>query len=127
MPKAPKKLTKKDLDRFKIQIEKEIASMTEDVEYIKENAINSNTKESTGDHSAYSYHMADQGTDAQEREKAFLFASRETAHIDRLRNALERIEQGTFGICSSCEGPVGKERLKAVPTATHCVPCKTKQ
>ena len=128
MPKkAQKKLNKRDLDKFRILVQKEITALCEDVDYIRENAINSNTKESTGDHSSYSFHMADQGTDAQEREKAFLFASRESAHLERLSKSMERINDGTFGVCMSCGELIAKERLKAVPTATLCVPCKTEK
>jgi len=60
-------------------------------------SFNSSLQASDGDLSAYSFHMADQGTDAMEREKAFLFASREGRFLYHLNQALERIEKGVLG------------------------------
>jgi RNA polymerase-binding transcription factor DksA len=42
-------------------------------------------------------------------------------------HALERLDDGTYGICESCGNPIGKLRLQAAPRATLCVPCKMKQ
>lgn len=41
-----------------------------------------------------------------------------------IQAALERIEQGTFGNCEACEGPIGRARLDALPTARRCKPCQ---
>ena len=97
------------------------------MEYLRNVVMNSTNQEASGDHSAYSFHMADQGTDSQEREKAFLFASRESQYLERLDKALKRIEEGTYGICGKCGGDIRKERLEAVPIATMCYDCKSKQ
>jgi RNA polymerase-binding transcription factor DksA len=40
-----------------------------------------------------------------------------------IRNALGRIDNGTYGVCVKCGGKIGKERLKALPTATTCIKC----
>ncbi len=116
---------KKDLEYFKELIEKEKAELLEELGYMRENSRTSTTKEATGDHSSYSFHMADQGTDSQEREKAFLFASRESQYLEKLEQALKRIKSGTYGVCISCEENIDKERLEAVPIATMCIDCKT--
>jgi DnaK suppressor protein len=41
--------------------------------------------------------------------------------------ALNRIEQGNYGECVHCGGPVEVKRLEAVPWARHCIPCQEKQ
>ncbi len=84
-------------------------------------------QESSEDRSAYSLHMADRGTDAMEREKNLLFAQREGSYIDYLDEALQRVESGSFGDCRECGGSIGRPRLEAVPTATRCITCKSKQ
>ncbi|MCP4728285.1 MAG: TraR/DksA family transcriptional regulator [bacterium] len=117
--------SKKDLKYFKELIEKEKAELLEELGYMRENSRTSTTKEATGDHSSYSFHMADQGTDSQEREKAFLFASRESQYLEKLDQALTRIKNSTYGICVKCEDNIDKERLEAVPIATMCIDCKT--
>ena len=81
-------------------------------------------QEASEDRSAYSLHMADRGTDAMEREKSQLFAQRSGAYLDYVNEALQRIEDGTFGACRVCGGEVGRQRLEAVPTATQCISCK---
>jgi len=79
---------------------------------------------SDGDLSSYSLHMADQGTDAMEREKTFLFASRGSKFVNQLDDALARIEAKTYGVCKTCGLLVPKERLEAVPTAQTCAEYK---
>ncbi len=73
----------------------------------------------------------EQGTDAMEREKTFLFASRGSKFVSQLDDALQRIENKTYGVCKVCNLLVPKERLEAVPTAQTCaefkntgVPCE---
>ena len=84
---------------------------------------------SDSDLSSYSFHMADQGTDAMEREKAFLFASKEGRYLYRVEDALRRLynEPEKFGICHSCQKPIPFERLDALPHARYCLDCKLRE
>ena len=52
---------------------------------------------------------------------------RERKLIMKIREALERIDDGTFGICEHCEEEIGEARLKARPVTTLCIECKTEQ
>lgn len=52
---------------------------------------------------------------------------RERMLINKIRQALQRIEDGTFGLCESCEEQIGEERLRARPVTTLCIDCKTEQ
>lgn len=52
---------------------------------------------------------------------------RERKLILKMQEAIKRIEDGTFGICESCGGPISEKRLMARPVTTLCVDCKTKQ
>jgi len=52
---------------------------------------------------------------------------RERKLINKIREALERIEDGNFGLCESCEEPISLERLRARPVTTLCFECKTEQ
>jgi len=126
MGKTKSKLTKKELNYFKKLVLKKREDLMKEIGYLRETAMSSTIKESSGDHSSYSFHMADQGTDSMEREKAFLFVSREGHYLEHLNQALARIEEGTFGICFKCGKLISKERLKAVPITTQCVDCKKK-
>jgi DnaK suppressor protein len=84
---------------------------------------------SDSDLSSYSFHMADQGTDAMEREKAFLFASKEGRYLYRVEEALRRLykDPAKFGICQSCSTEIPFERLDALPHARYCLDCKRRE
>ena len=82
-----------------------------------------------GDLSTYSFHMADQGTDAMEREKAFLCASKEGRFLWHIEEALRRLYRHpkTFGKCMTCEKDIAFERLDALPHARYCFDCKQQE
>jgi RNA polymerase-binding protein DksA len=79
--------------------------------------------------SAYSFHMADQGTDAMEREKQFLFASKEGRLLYHIDEALRRLYRtpAAFGVCEECEEKISFERLDALPHARLCIKCKERE
>lgn len=52
---------------------------------------------------------------------------RERKLINKIREALGRIDEGIFGLCESCEEPIGIQRLRARPVTTLCIDCKTEQ
>lgn len=81
------------------------------------------------DLSSYSFHMADQGTDAMEREKSFLFASKEGRYLYRVEEALRRLynDPENFGICHGCSKEIPFERLDALPHARYCLDCKLRE
>ncbi|MEA2030283.1 MAG: TraR/DksA C4-type zinc finger protein [candidate division Zixibacteria bacterium] len=100
-------------------------ALLEDIDYQMDSQVSTTIRESTGDISSYSYHMADQGTDAMEREKGFMFASRSGRLIYHIDEALRRIEDGTYGKCLICGKQISKDRLDAVPHARMCIKCKS--
>ena len=127
MDDKPNQMNREDLDFFKKLLLKKIAQTSDDVEAIENTSRNDARDTASEDRSTYSLHMADHGTDAMEREKSLLLAQRGGDYIDYLNEALQRIEDGTFGICRTCKGPIGRGRLEAVPTATQCISCKSKR
>ncbi|HEY7728772.1 MAG TPA: TraR/DksA C4-type zinc finger protein [Candidatus Eisenbacteria bacterium] len=119
-------LTKKDLKHFEDRLLAERKKLMGQLGYL-EKTMNQTQRDSSGDLSAYSFHMADMGTDAMEREKAFLFASAEGRLLYSINQALRRLYRNEYGICESCGKEIGKARLEAVPHATLCVACQEKQ
>lgn len=88
-----------------------------------------NRESSDADLSSYSFHMADQGTDAMEREKSFLFASKEGRYLYRVEEALRRLYKNpdAFGRCHGCTNPIPFDRLDALPHARYCLDCKLQE
>ena len=119
------KYTKKDLARFKKEIQKRIDELNGNMDGIRDDLnIDSKGNASLAQDSVYSVHMADAGTDSYEREKGFHLMNRETDYINFLSLALQRIDSGEFGICAVCGNKIPEERMMEVPNATKCVSCK---
>lgn len=120
-------MRKRDLERYEKLLLKKRAELVEEMGLIKESSMKSTTRESSGDLSSFSYHMADQGTDAEEREKAFLLASQSGRVILQINDALRRIKDKTYGVCEVCGEPINPKRLEIVPHARMCIACKEKE
>jgi len=71
--------------------------------------------------------MYDHASNERERELTLLLGERERDKLAEIDAALERIEDGTFGICEECEEKIHSGRLKAMPFTTVCVNCKSKE
>jgi RNA polymerase-binding transcription factor len=71
--------------------------------------------------------QADAGAKTFEREQEIAVADNARHLLLQNLHALERLDDGTYGICESCGNPIGKLRLQAAPRATLCLTCKTKQ
>ncbi|MFV0463202.1 MAG: TraR/DksA family transcriptional regulator [Nostocoides sp.] len=67
---------------------------------------------------------ADAGTKTFEREQEMTLAANARELLAQSRQALERLDDGTFGLCESCGRPIEKLRLQAAPRATMCLECK---
>ena len=98
-----------------------------ELNYLRETSMETTTDQYSGDNSTYSYHMADQGTDAQEKEKAFLFASREGKMLRLLDQALQRIDAGTYGLCQDTGEAIEFKRLEAIPHARLSIAAKKRR
>ncbi len=66
-------------------------------------------------------HEADIGTETFEREKDFSILEQVEAELADVERAMRRIDEGTYGLCEACGGPIGDERLEALPAARFCM------
>ncbi len=114
-----------ELAFFKALILEKRANALEDIGRMRGQL--SNAGETSGQDSAYSFHMADAGTDAMEREKLYLMIGRQQKYVGYLDRALKRIESKTYGICKISGEPISKERLIAVPHTEISIKAKRKQ
>lgn len=83
--------------------------------------------ENASDESAYSFHMADAGTDAQEREKTYMLYNRTRKFVRYLDDALKRIDNKTYGVCKVTGNKIAKGRLEAVPHTQLSIEAKLKR
>jgi len=123
-----KKLTKKQLEHLQKRLIRERDRALRSLGQFDEQAKQS-AEQNDSDSYSYSDHMADLGTDAMEREKMLLFASKEGRYLYRIEEALRRMyrEPDNFGLCHSCGTLIDYERLDALPHARYCINCKLKE
>ena len=115
--------TAKELEAVRAELEADIARLREEISAAEYDlaGLMRDAGEGAGDD------QADAGTKTFEREQEISLANNARGMYEQSVHALERIEDGSYGICESCGSPIGKNRLLAFPRATLCVPCKSKQ
>lgn len=114
-----------ELEYFRGIILKKREEAVNDLEMLQQSLKDST--ENTSDESAYSFHMADAGTDAQEREKTYMLFNRTRKFIKYLDDALKRIDNKTYGICKVTGKAISKGRLEAVPHTQISIEAKLKR
>ena len=121
------KMDKKSVKFFKELLLKKKAELSKGIEHIANDALKTSQRDATGDLSGYSLHPADMATDNYDREFSLGLATNEQKILNRINEALEKLDGHTFGLCELCGKKISKVRLKVVPYAELCVPCQQKQ
>jgi len=114
-----------ELEYFRQIILKKREETEQDLEMLQ-NSLRDSMESSTDD-SAYSFHMADAGSDAQEREKTYMLYNRSRKFLKYLDEALVRIDNKTYGVCKVTGKKISKGRLEAVPHTQISIEAKLKR
>jgi RNA polymerase-binding protein DksA len=121
------RMNKTELKYFEGLLNEKKETLLQELGYLEDNTMRLSSKEGAGDLSSHAYHLADHATETQDREQAFHMASREGKYLFYIEEALDRVRNGTFGVCKKCGKLIPKARLEAVPTAKMCIDCKSAQ
>ena len=97
------------------------------VDFMQEEALKKSRQDASGDLSNVPIHMADVGTDNYERDIMIELIQNGEEGVRNIDTALEKIEEGAFGVCELCAKKINKERLKAVPYAKLCIDCQREE
>ncbi len=119
------KFKKTELKEFERRLLRDRERILKEIEYDSGQLAVTQT-EASGDLSAYSNHMADQGTETARREVSSQILSQQRTTLFEIDLALRKISQGTYGICEVCGRLIEKKRLKILPQARHCIKCAKK-
>ena len=111
-------MNKKDLNTIKKLLEQQLEELLEDAD---------KTASEMADEKANFPDPTDRASLESDRNFELRIRDRERKLIGKIREALERIEDGEYGLCESCEEEIGIARLKARPVTTMCIDCKTEQ
>lgn len=120
---GPKKkvLSGKDLDHFKKKLLAEKQRVLAEMGEMQQSNLKQSVSDQSGENSRYSYHLGDVASLSYGREFSMGLAERQQKYLEQVYDALDRIEQGNYGICLVTGEPIPKERLEEVPVAKYSV------
>ena len=113
------RLTKKEIEELRDLLLQKRREILGDVSCME----NETLKKNRSDLSNMPIHMADMGTDNYEMEHTLGLMDSEIKILREIDEALQRIEEGTYGICLGNEEKIPKQRLEAIPWARYCLNC----
>ena len=122
--KPARAFRKDELMFFRTQLQKQLDLTQGNLDALAGDNLKRSPIEASGDISAHSTHMADQGTDNFDRELALNLASSRQEYLYDIEDAIRRVDEGTYGACESCGGAIELARLKALPFAKKCMACQ---
>jgi DnaK suppressor protein len=116
--KEADKLDKKAIAKFRKTLLKEREQIVGDVKQIVESSkeMGQDGTQDIGDEAANMYN----------KQVLLSLNENERKRLKEVDESLDRIENGTYGICDECGGPISLKRLEVRPVAKYCVPCLTK-
>ncbi len=116
-----KKLTKKQLEHFKEKLLEERKRVLEEMDELQQTNLKQSISDASGENSRYSYHLGDVASLSYGREFSMGLAERQQKYLEQVDEALQRIEDGTYGICKVTGETIAVERLEEVPVAKYSV------
>src|SRR5512133_1438894 len=116
-----KKLTKKQLEHFKEKLLEERKRVLEEMDELQQTNLKQSISDASGENSRYSYHLGDVASLSYGREFSMGLAERQQKYLEQGYEALQRIEDGTYGICKVTGETIAVERLEEVPVAKYSV------
>jgi DnaK suppressor protein len=115
------KLTKKQLEHFRTKLKTEKNRVLEEMTDLQKSSLKTSISDASGENSRYSYHLGDVASLSYGREFDMGLSERQQKYLEQIDEALERIENGTYGICKVTGEPISIERLEEVPVAKYSV------
>ena len=115
-----------ELEEFRTALEREKAELEAQLAELEESSFASPQSDISGE-VAFDEEYADSGTATFERERDLSLENNIRDLLKKIDRALERMDDGTFGICERCGKPIEKARLKALPYANLCIKDKQAQ
>ncbi|MGA1979681.1 MAG: TraR/DksA C4-type zinc finger protein [Sedimentisphaerales bacterium] len=114
-------LTAADIEHFKQMLLEKRMEILVNVNEMEDETLKKSRLDAAGDLSSMPIHMADIGSDNYEQEFTLGLMDSERKLLKEIDDALQRIEQGTYGICEGTGKQIQKARLEAQPWARYCV------
>ena len=121
------KMKKKEIEFYGKKLLKLKERFLSDVQELDKSSLHETTQNGSGDLSGYGSHLADVATDTYEQEKALEFMNNEEQLLQDVEDALQKIEDNSYGKCEVCGDGIARQRLDAEPYARLCMECKRQE
>ncbi|MEW6025753.1 MAG: TraR/DksA C4-type zinc finger protein [Planctomycetota bacterium] len=115
---------KAKLKEFEQRLMKIKGMLREGMDHLENSSLKKSGRDASGDLSNLPIHLADTGSDTFEQDFSLGLLEGEDIELKEIDEALERIENKTYGICEECSNPIAENRLKVIPYARLCVKCQ---
>lgn len=112
-----------DIKKLRTQLRNEWEHLNEELEQLKSSAPSA---DDSGEGSSFTK-REEEATETLEMEKRLALESRLSQELAAIEHALQKLKEGTYGLCDSCGKHIAPERLEALPQASLCLTCKAQQ
>lgn len=115
-------MQQQQLEAFRTSLQQQRAALLDQLAQLRGGPVG--RAEASAEHFGQSGDTRAQAT--SERDLEFALDAHETAALDQINAALERMATGTYGMCGDCGEPIALARLQSMPQALRCVSCQDK-
>lgn len=121
-----------DTNKYKKELQKEKDNLTKLISNMQDNTLFGNTQNTTseryssGELSSYDNHLGDMGTEVFMQDMQNSLTNHEKGRLYQVDKALDKIENGTYGICEICKNHIDEDRLDLIPETDLCSNCAQK-
>ena len=116
-------MNKKEVKKFKERLLAERQRILSDLNGLHEDTLNRSPRDSSGNLSDYSTHIADTADEDYVRSFNLDLASNKQQQLQEVDEALDKIEEKNYGVCKNCGKNITLKRLRAKPSARYCLKC----
>ncbi len=117
-------MRKRELEQLKKALLSERERIHQDLSRLQEENLNKNSRDFAGEISGLGTHIADVADQDYNRGFILNLVSGKQKQLEEIDRALDKIEEGDYGQCENCGGPIDVKRLKARPGAIYCLECR---
>ncbi len=115
------RFTLQELEKLRQTLLEKRRELLDDVGSLQSEAMGMNSSGESIDSSSMPIHMAERGSDTWEQEFTYRLLENKEALLREINDAIQRLQDNTYGICRASQKPIAKSRLRFIPWARYCI------
>ena len=117
-------MNKRQREKLRKRLEERRAEIESDMSYMAAE-MRSICVDQDEENGSLGNHIADDGSNVAEAERIVTVSEDFQQILVQVNGALERMSEGSYGVCQRCGKPIGEERLEAFPYVAYCIECQS--